>query len=204
MVSCRRNGVDYRTFAYSMDRKEVPTYGVDGPPALGVISSGGAGGFGARPDLVLSGINHGVNVGRSALHSGTIGAVLTAAEFGVRGLATSIRYGPDPVPWETAANLAESLVALLLTSPPGTALIPERPRCHSRTSERIRAVLPRARGTIRSVTTTFRTTTKVPTKKGNFPPSTKAGNTHGLCRQDLAEPCASIWRFPDLPGGSTG
>ena len=113
----RRDGVDYRTFAIA-GLEDVPTYGVDGPPALGVILAC-VGGFGPRPDIVLSGINHGVNVGRSALHSGTIGAALTAAQFGIRGLATSIRYGPDPVPWQTAADLAQALITLLETAPTG-------------------------------------------------------------------------------------
>ena len=66
-----RDGVDYET--YEIDGLDgVPTYGIDGPPALAVILAC-VGGFGPRPDLVLSGINHGVNVGRSAMHSGTVG-----------------------------------------------------------------------------------------------------------------------------------
>ena len=75
----------------------MPTYGIDGPPALAVILAC-VGGFGPRPDIVLSGINHGVNVGRSAMHSGTVGAALTGAHFGLRCLAVSIRWGDDPVP----------------------------------------------------------------------------------------------------------
>ena len=39
------------------------------------------------PDLVLSGINVGANVGHAVLHSGTIGAALTAARHGWRALA---------------------------------------------------------------------------------------------------------------------
>ena len=97
-----RDGVDYET--YEIDGLAgVPTFGIDGPPALAVILAC-VGGFGPRPDLVLSGINHGVNVGRSAMHSGTVGAALTAAHFGLRCLAVSIRWGPDPVPWETASH----------------------------------------------------------------------------------------------------
>ena len=60
---------------------QVPTYGIDGPPALAVIVAC-IEGFGPRPDLVVSGINHGINAGRSALHSGTVGATLTGAQFG--------------------------------------------------------------------------------------------------------------------------
>ena len=69
-----RDGVDYETYEIE-DLDGVPTYGIDGPPALAAILAC-VGGFGPRPDLVLSGINHGANVGRSAMHSGTIGAAL--------------------------------------------------------------------------------------------------------------------------------
>ncbi len=121
-----RDGVDYET--YEIDGLAgVPTYGIDGPPALAVILAC-VGGFGARPDLVVSGINHGVNVGRSALHSGTVGAALTAAHFGLRCLAVSIRWGSDPVPWDTPAALAGSLIPVLAEAPAGHDAQPERPR----------------------------------------------------------------------------
>jgi 5'-nucleotidase len=115
-----RDGVDYETFEIE-GLAGVPTYGIDGPPALAVILAC-VGGFGARPDLVVSGINHGVNVGRSAMHSGTIGAALTAAHFGLRCLAVSIRWGPDPIPWDTPAMLAGSLIPVLVGAPAGTTL----------------------------------------------------------------------------------
>jgi 5'-nucleotidase len=145
----RRDGVEYRTF--EMDGVEgIPVYGVDGPPALGVILAC-VGGFGRRPDIVLSGINHGVNVGRSALHSGTIGAVLTAAQFGISGLATSIRYGPDPVPWDTAARLAERLVPALERSPGATVLNLNVPDVEPEKLNGVRAAHLGRGGTIRSV-----------------------------------------------------
>jgi 5'-nucleotidase len=99
----------------------TPVYGIDGPPALAVILAC-IEGFGPRPDLVVSGINHGVNAGRSALHSGTVGAVLTGAQFGVRGLAVSIAWGQDPVPWETPVRLAAGMVPVLAGQAPGTVL----------------------------------------------------------------------------------
>jgi 5'-nucleotidase len=100
---------------------DVPTYGIDGPPALAVILAC-IDGFGPRPDLVVSGINHGTNAGRSALHSGTVGATLTAAQFGLRGLAVSIAWGDDPVPWETPASLAAAVVPVLASAEPSTVL----------------------------------------------------------------------------------
>jgi 5'-nucleotidase len=100
---------------------DVPTYGIDGPPALGVILAC-IEGFGPRPDLVVSGVNHGINAGRSALHSGTVGATLTGAQFGVSGLAVSIAWGSDPVPWETPVSLVSTLVPVVAACPPATIL----------------------------------------------------------------------------------
>src|SRR4051812_44349093 len=62
----------------------VPCFGIDGPPALAVMASQ-LGAFGEPPKLVVSGINPGCNTGRSTLHSGTVGAALTAANFGISG-----------------------------------------------------------------------------------------------------------------------
>jgi 5'-nucleotidase len=101
--------------------ERVPIYGIDGPPALAVILAC-IEGFGDRPDLIVSGINHGINVGRSALHSGTVGATLTGAQFGIRGLAVSIAWGTDPVPWETPVALVNEVVPELATMVPGTVM----------------------------------------------------------------------------------
>ena len=47
--------------------------------------------FGAeRPDLVISGMNYGQNVGRAVNHSGTVGAAVAGAEEGVPSIAVSI------------------------------------------------------------------------------------------------------------------
>lgn len=101
--------------------EHVPTYGVDGPPALCAILAC-IGGFGPRPDLIVSGINHGTNAGRSALHSGTIGATLTGAQFGARGLAVSIAWSKGDVPWETPVALAVGTVPVVGSMAPGTVL----------------------------------------------------------------------------------
>jgi 5'-nucleotidase len=105
----------------------VPCYGVDGPPALAVLAAR-LGGFGEAPGLVVSGINPGPNTGRSILHSGTVGAALTGANFGVSGVAVSIEVG-EPPHWATAARLAAMAVAWLLGAPPRTTLnvnVPDR------------------------------------------------------------------------------
>jgi len=99
----------------------VPTYGLDASPALSVIV-GVLGGFGPRPDLIVSGINLGVNVGRSVLHSGTVGAVLSGAQLGLSGLAVSMRSGGRGEHWSTAARIAVSLLPALVAAPPRTVL----------------------------------------------------------------------------------
>ena len=48
--------------------------------------------------------------------------MLTAAQFGLRGVAVSIAWASDPVPWETPVALATSLVPVLAAAEPGTVL----------------------------------------------------------------------------------
>lgn len=82
----------------------VPAFCVDCPPALAVLSAC-LGGGDRSPDLVLSGINKGLNLGVGVLHSGTVGAALTAANLGLPAVAVSLEAGPRPH-WSTAAALA--------------------------------------------------------------------------------------------------
>jgi 5'-nucleotidase len=98
----------------------VPTYMVTGPPALCVMAAR-LGGFGPPPDIVVSGINPGPNTGRATLHSGTVGAVLTGANFGVSGIAVSIGLGEE-YRWETAGELAAAALGWLVDAPVKTVL----------------------------------------------------------------------------------
>lgn len=98
----------------------TPAYGIDAYPAMAVLACC-QGAFGSRPDLVVSGVNRGLNVGQSVLSSGTVGAALTAAHLGGRALAVSLADS-SPMLWVTATTLATFLVPSLAASPPGTAL----------------------------------------------------------------------------------
>ena len=90
-------------------------YAVAGPPALcSLLASNEA--FCDRPDLVVSGINAGLNVGRSVVHSGTVGAALAAQNFGMKGLAVSLG-GAGRWYWESAAEMAVKLVPSILAGP---------------------------------------------------------------------------------------
>jgi 5'-nucleotidase len=115
-----REAIAYRSVVIS-GAENVPTYGIDASPALSVIV-GALGAFGPPPDLIVSGINLGVNVGRSVLHSGTVGAVLTGAQLGLSGLAVSMRSGAPVEHWETAAGLAVDLLPVLAAAAPRTVL----------------------------------------------------------------------------------
>lgn len=104
-------------------------WSVSGPPALCVMFAR-LGAFGAPFDLVVSGINPGVNVGRSVYHSGTIGAVVSGRNGGLSGVAVSQAVAGFGVEgqgwdemligqkWETAAAVAEAFVAGMVANPP--------------------------------------------------------------------------------------
>ncbi len=115
-----REAVEFRR-VHIEGAEEIPAYGLDAPPALAVVV-GTYGAFGPPPDLVVSGINLGVNVGRSILHSGTVGAALTCAQHGLRGLAVSLRSQPHPYHWETAAELALRVIPAVAAAPPKTVI----------------------------------------------------------------------------------
>jgi 5'-nucleotidase len=83
---------------------ELSVFAVDAPPAVVVLASH-AGAFGPPPHGVLSGVNRGANVGRGVLHSGTVGAALTAANLGLPAVAVSLEPSDDP-DWDAAASLA--------------------------------------------------------------------------------------------------
>lgn len=77
-------------------------WAVGGPPALCVLFAG-LGVFGPPFDLVVAGINPGVNVGRSIYHSGTVGAALTARSRGLPAVAVSQAvqgYGIEGQGWD--------------------------------------------------------------------------------------------------------
>ncbi len=67
-----------------------------------------------RIDAVVSGINRGVNSGTNVMLSGTVGAAMIGALWGLPAMAVSLKYhGPGPLPWGTAAYAARRLFPLL-------------------------------------------------------------------------------------------
>ncbi|BBH52630.1 5'/3'-nucleotidase SurE [Fluviispira sanaruensis] len=64
-------------------------YAVDGTPADCVALALGQILEGDKPDFVISGINHGMNVGIDVNYSGTVGAATEAAMIGYKAIAVS-------------------------------------------------------------------------------------------------------------------
>jgi 5'-nucleotidase len=127
-VGTARAGWVNRPIATSTEDADGVKYiGVDGTPALAVTMAS-LGAFGKSPDIVVSGINHGYNFG-VILHSGTVGAALTAETQGLSALAISIG-GEDPQYFESAAEVAVRLLDWLRDAPAPTVLtvnVPDRP-----------------------------------------------------------------------------
>jgi 5'-nucleotidase len=119
-VGTARKGMVDRPIATSSEDADGITYiGIDGTPALAVTLAR-LGVFGAPPDVVVSGINHGYNFG-IILHSGTVGAALTAATQGLSGLAVSIG-ADDPKHLDSAGAVSAALLDWLIDEPAGTVL----------------------------------------------------------------------------------
>ena len=93
-------------------------YATEGSPADCVL----AGIFdvldGAKPDLVLSGVNRGNNAGENVLYSGTIGGAMEAALQGVKAIALSQFFGPNNAklsdPYDAAVIHGAGLIQRLL------------------------------------------------------------------------------------------
>ncbi|KAA5545159.1 5'/3'-nucleotidase SurE [Roseiconus nitratireducens] len=61
-------------------------------------------------DLVVSGINNGLNAGINVLYSGTVAAAIEGAFFGTTSVAVSLEYDPD-ADFQSAAVIAKKIVA---------------------------------------------------------------------------------------------
>src|SRR5207248_7753154 len=62
-----------------------------------------------RPDLVVSGINGGLNAGINVLYSGTVAAAIEGAFFGITSVAVSLEYN-DHANYARAAEIATGII----------------------------------------------------------------------------------------------
>jgi 5'-nucleotidase len=66
------------------------------------------------PDLVISGINHGANLGDDIMYSGTVAAAREAAHHGVPSIAISQAYDDKPIRFKEGAEFVREMVAAVL------------------------------------------------------------------------------------------
>lgn len=69
-----------------------------------------------EPDMVIAGINHGVNLGDDVLYSGTVAAATEGRFLGLPAMAISLA-APDPTYFKTAAFVAVTLMRQMVANP---------------------------------------------------------------------------------------
>ncbi len=75
-------------------------------------------GAGARPDLVISGMNAGANVGINVIYSGTVGAAVEGAFLGIPSIAVSLHLGDrSRTNFARAAQIARAAIDRILEHP---------------------------------------------------------------------------------------
>lgn len=111
-------------------RRPDGTFQVDGTPTDCVLMALG-GLLPEKVDIVVSGVNHGPNMGEDVLYSGTVAAAMEAVTLGVPGVAISFT-GSDPEVLLTYRDLLVGLVRRITAQafPAETLLninLPDRP-----------------------------------------------------------------------------
>lgn len=89
----------------------VRAYAVNGTPVDCVKL--GCGNLDVTPDLILSGINLGANLGTDAFYSGTVSAAIEGGLLGIPSMAVSVNSF-TPEDFAPAAHIARSLIPRLL------------------------------------------------------------------------------------------
>ena len=97
-------------------------FAVDGTPTDAVYMGLNHVLKGARPDVVVSGVNHGPNLANDVHYSGTVAAAMEAALLGVHAIAVSLA-GPPPHDFPEAARFAAALARRVVANPPPAPLL---------------------------------------------------------------------------------
>jgi 5'-nucleotidase len=99
-----------------LEHVEPRIYGVDGTPT-DCVNIAITQVFKRLPDLVVSGINKGWNLGDDVTYSGTVAGAMEAALLGTQGIAVSLRQTRGDYDFTHAARAAASLSEALLARP---------------------------------------------------------------------------------------
>lgn len=94
---------------------ETNFYAINGTPA-DCVHIALTGLLDVQPDLVISGINCGANLGDDTLYSGTVAAAMEGRFLGLPGIAVSLA-GQDMNHYQTAAKIVKDLVLKLAVQP---------------------------------------------------------------------------------------
>ena len=90
---------------------KMDCYAASGTPA-DCVKLGVYGILKAKPDMIVSGINRGSNIGTDILYSGTVSAALEGAMLGIRSFALSVD-GEKPAHYKDAAQMFCTLLPQL-------------------------------------------------------------------------------------------
>jgi 5'-nucleotidase len=138
------------TFEVPLRYREIGerAYAVRGTPADCVIMGVRRVLKDKRPDLILSGVNHGANLAEDVTYSGTVGGAREGALVGIPSIAMSLTIGFDPEGrqhWKTPLELGPGLVRKLVEAgwPQGVLMninFPDQP------AEKVRGVVVTSQG----------------------------------------------------------
>jgi 5'-nucleotidase len=105
-----------------LERIAEGLYEVDGTPT-DCVNIGVTKVLDGRPDLIVSGINKGYNLGDDVTYSGTVAGALEGALLGIPSMAVSLQKS-SPFDFSQAASVAATLAAIVLEHglPPRTLL----------------------------------------------------------------------------------
>ncbi len=67
-----------------------------------------------KPDLVISGINPGANLGDDVSYSGTVSAAIESTMLGIPSIAVSLAADSEPYHYETAGTFINTLARIIL------------------------------------------------------------------------------------------
>lgn len=96
-------------------REDEGLYSVDGTPT-DCVHLAITGFLETEPDMVVSGINAGANMGDDVLYSGTVAAATEGRSLGLPAIAISLA-GEELEHYDTAARVAVEMIALLQRDP---------------------------------------------------------------------------------------
>jgi 5'-nucleotidase len=106
-----------------IDGVKSKAYSVQGTPAdcvrIGVLNLCPNEGI----DIIMSGINRGVNLGRDTLYSGTVSAAIEAAINKIPSIAVSAHLNGEEINYETAAKYAKKVLKLAKENYIGTNVV---------------------------------------------------------------------------------